>query len=492
MNRLDVERFLSKLANLRVLVVGDLMLDEYLWCDTERISPEAPVPVVDIQREDVRLGGAGNVINNLRTLGVQTVAASVLGDDENGARLSAMLEEREISPDGLVVVTGRKTACKTRILASNQQVLRVDRESREWVTPEVEQQLFDYIVSIANDVQAFLVSDYQKGVLTESLLQKIITLGRSLNVPVVVDPKGDNYHKYRGATLITPNRKEAQVAARQVFKDEAGLIAVGKQLQKQLDLEALIMTRSEEGMSVFSRDGRHLCLPTQAREVFDVSGAGDTVMTVLGLGLAGGLCLQEAAEVANIAAGIVVGKIGTSTVTTQEILAEVSTREAHTDQKILSCEDLVRLLRQQKPDLRTVVFTNGCFDLLHVGHVKYLQAARRLGDLLILGLNSDESIKRLKGPSRPLIAQDERAHILAALHCVDYVVLFDEDTPLELIRALRPDILVKGGDYTPESVVGKEMVESWGGRVELIQFVDGKSTTGIIDKILSQYAEERE
>jgi D-beta-D-heptose 7-phosphate kinase/D-beta-D-heptose 1-phosphate adenosyltransferase len=481
------EQFLANLPQIRALVVGDLMLDVYLWCSTERISPEAPVPIVDIRREDIRLGGAGNVISNLRALGAQVMVASVLGDDDNGLQLRGMLEELEIPTAGLVTVPGRTTARKTRILASNQQVLRVDRESREWITPSFEQQLVDYIAAHAQDLQVILVSDYQKGVLTESLLQAIIELGRSRAIPVIVDPKGDDYRKYRGATLITPNRKEAQTAAHRPIVDEESLVAAGRQLREQLDLDALVMTRSEEGMSIFTRDGEHTRLPTRAKEVFDVSGAGDTVMTMFGLGLASGLSIRQSAEVANVAAGVVVGKVGTSTLTAREILAEVSLREAHTVQKIVSRETLTRLLARQPDERRTLVFTNGCFDLLHVGHVKYLQAARKLGDLLVLGLNSDASIRRLKGPNRPLITEDERAHILAALSCVDFVTVFDEDTPLQLIEALRPDILVKGGDYAPDEVVGKQLVESWGGRVELIRFVDGRSTSKIIEKILQSY-----
>ncbi len=484
------EHFLAGLPQITALVVGDLMLDEYLWCSTDRISPEAPVPVVDIRREDLRLGGAGNVISNLRALGAQVLAAGVLGDDDSGLRLRAMLDDLAIATTCLATVPGRTTARKTRILASNQQVLRVDRESREWITPECEQQLVEAIAGRIGEVQVILVSDYQKGLLTDTLLQDIIRLGRAHAIPVIVDPKGDDYRKYHGATLITPNRKEAQAAAHCTISDEASLVAVGRQLREQMDLDALVMTRSEEGMSIFTRDGQHTCLATRAREVFDVSGAGDTVMTMFGLALASGLSMHEAAEAANVAAGIVVGKVGTSTVTAREILAEVSLREGHSDRKIVSRETLVRQIPRQRSGQSRVVFTNGCFDLLHVGHVKYLQAARQLGDLLVLGLNSDASIRRLKGPNRPLIAQDERAHILAALHCIDYVVIFDEDTPLELIEALRPDILVKGGDYTPEGVVGKDLVESWGGRVELIQFVEGRSTTGIVEKILRRFGEE--
>ena len=487
MNRPEVESFLSRLGSVRALVIGDLMLDEYVWGKTERISPEAPVQVVDVAREDLRLGGAGNVINNLVTLGCQVHVASVLGDDDDGRRLRRMLMEKGVVADGVLLAPGRTTSRKTRILASNQQMLRIDRESREPISPDQEGQLAAYVAMTAGDCQVILISDYLKGVLTEGLLQRIIALGREKGVPVVVDPKGKDYRKYRGATLLTPNRKEAQTASGITIMDETSLNMAGRKLRESLGLEALVLTRSEEGMSLFFRDGQGMHLPTEAREVYDVSGAGDTVLAVLGVGLGGGLALEEAARLSNVAAGIVVGKVGTSTVTPEEILEVVGRLHQDTDLKIKQRDALKLLLDDRRGRGKTIVFTNGCFDLLHVGHVKYLQKARQLGDLLVLGLNSDASIRRLKGPKRPLIGQEERAHILAALDCIDYVVIFDEDTPLELITALRPHILVKGGDYTPEGVVGKEIVESYGGRVELIQFVDGRSTSNIIDKILQEY-----
>jgi D-beta-D-heptose 7-phosphate kinase/D-beta-D-heptose 1-phosphate adenosyltransferase len=304
---------------------------------------------------------------------------------------------------------------------------------------------------------------------------------------VVVDPKGTDYRKYRGATILTPNRKEAQAATGISIVDEASLQQAGRKLCDELDIEALVMTRSEEGMSLFFRDGREMHLPTEAREVFDVSGAGDTVLAVIGAGLAAGLTLENAARLSNLAAGIVVGKVGTSTVDRHEILDAVGRLHQDTDRKIHLRQELARTLANRRTQGQVVVFTNGCFDLLHVGHIKYLQAARDLGDMLVLGLNSDASIRRLKGPKRPLIGQEERAHILAALGCIDYVVIFDEDTPYELIDTLRPDILVKGGDYAIDDVVGRDLVESWGGRVELVRFVDGKSTSTLIDRILEAY-----
>ncbi len=487
MNRLAAERFLETVDQLRVLVIGDLMIDEYLWGKVERISPEAPVQVVEVRLEELRLGGAGNVINNLVALGAKVQVVSALGDDADGRLLRNLLAEQEVDTRGILLVADRVTSRKTRVLANNQQIVRIDRETRVEISADMEQRLAEQIRAALPACQVLLISDYLKGVLSERLLQEIIAAARDAGVPVVVDPKGSDYSKYRGATALTPNRKEAQAASGTTIADKTSLCRAGQKLCSDLGLEALVLTRSEEGMSLFYRNGSELHLPTEAREVFDVSGAGDTVLALIGLGLAGGLPLADAARLANLAAGIVVGKVGTSTVNAEEILEAFGRQHLDADSKIHERKALASLLAARRVPGQKVVFTNGCFDLLHVGHVKYLQAARKLGDLLVLGLNTDASIRRLKGPKRPLIGEDERAHILAALDCVDYVVLFDEDTPSDLIRTLRPDILVKGADYTPEGVVGKDLVESWGGRVELIQFVDGKSTTNIIEKILQSY-----
>ncbi len=489
MKRLDIDQLIAGIGSLRFLVVGDLMLDEYLWGAADRISPEAPVQVIDVRREDLRLGGAGNVLNNLADIGAQVQVVSVLGDDEDGERINAILSRKGIDTSGILQAENRKTSRKTRVLASNQQILRIDRETTTPIDAALEQRVIDHVTSVVQDFDAILLSDYQKGVLTDSVLKEIIRIGREKGLPVLVDPKGSDFTKYRGATLLTPNRKEAQLAAGCSITDKPSLLEAGHRLRSELELDALVLTRSEEGMSIFKADGSELHLPTQAREVFDVSGAGDTVLSYLGIGLAHGLCLEEAGKLANMAAGIVVAKVGTSTVRADELRA-ASGASLGFDRKIKDRHALKDVLHSTAMRDKAVVFTNGCFDLLHVGHVKYLQKARQLGDLLVLGLNSDDSIRRLKGPRRPLIGEEERAHILAALDCIDYVVLFDEDTPLELISLLKPTVLVKGGDYTPEGVVGKDIVESYGGRVELIQFVDGKSTTNIIEKIMAQYREE--
>lgn len=490
MDRSAAESLFARAANLRCLVVGDLILDEYLWGKTERISPEAPVQVVDVLREDLRLGGAGNVANNLLALGCRVSVASVIGQDENGWALVKTFNQLGIQTDGILQEPERRTGRKTRVLAANQQIVRIDRESREPLSDAPETQFCDWLRTHLGDYDVVLVSDYLKGVLTHQVLRTVMTTARQHRIPVLVDPKGNDYRKYRGATVLTPNRKETEVASGIPVRCQATLQEAASILMATVELENLLVTRSEEGMTLFTANGETVHIPTVAREVYDVTGAGDTVLALLAFGVAGGLELAEAARLANLAAGIAVGKLGTSVVTPAEIIAALAASHRDSDGKIKSRDVLATIIEQERHKDRQVVFTNGCFDLLHVGHVKYLQAARRLGDLLVLGLNSDASVRRLKGPRRPLIGEDERAHLLAALDCIDYVCLFDEDTPLELIAALKPDILVKGGDYTPEGVVGKELVEAYGGRVELIPFVDGKSTTTIIEKVLERYSEE--
>ncbi len=485
----QLEGKLRQLSAPKLLVIGDLMLDEYLSGRSERISPEAPVPVVEISRQELRLGGAGNVMHNLRALGCEVVSVGFVGEDSDGAELRKLLELIGVTTSGLLPLQSRQTTRKTRILSNHQQMLRIDREQIAELSPEEGRALLEQAETSVAGCQAILLSDYQKGILTPDVVQGLIALGRRLGIPVVIDPKGRDYTKYQGASLLTPNRKEAELATGIAIVDEQSLQLAGRTLLKSCELESLVLTRSEEGMSIFTAETQNH-LATEAREVFDVTGAGDTVMALLGFGIAAGLDVNDAAFLANIGAGIVVAKVGTSTVSCDELLLELRRRAQNDGGKITSAELLAPELLIEKGRGRKVVFTNGCFDLLHVGHVKYLQKARALGDLLVLGLNSDASIQRLKGEKRPLIGQEERAHILAALDCIDYLVIFEEDTPYVLIEQLRPDILVKGGDYLPEEVVGKEIVESYGGRVELISFVDGKSTTNIIEKILQQYSEE--
>jgi D-beta-D-heptose 7-phosphate kinase / D-beta-D-heptose 1-phosphate adenosyltransferase len=489
-DRTTVETLFAHIAQIRCLVVGDLMLDEYLWGKAERISPEAPVQVVDVIREELRLGGAGNVVHNLAALGAQVSVCSVVGDDQNGRELLGRFCHHHIDTRAIFLDPDRRTSRKTRVVAAHQQIVRIDRESREALPAAVEQQLCDWIVAHAGEYMVIVLSDYNKGVLTPAVIASAISAAAAVGIPVLVDPKGTDFTRYGGATLLTPNRKEAEAASGISITDAASLARAADIIISATCLQYLLITRSEEGMSLFSREGEIIHIPTVAREVFDVSGAGDTVLATLAIGIASGFSMAESARLANIAAGIAVGKLGTSIVTPQEIIDVVSLAHKDSHAKIKSLEVLSPLIAAEKNRGKRIVFTNGCFDLLHAGHVKYLQKARALGDLLVLGLNSDASVRRLKGPKRPLIDQDERAHLMAALDCIDYVIIFDEDTPLELITALKPHILAKGGDYSLDGVVGREVVESYGGRVELISFVDGKSTTNIIERILELYSTE--
>jgi D-beta-D-heptose 7-phosphate kinase / D-beta-D-heptose 1-phosphate adenosyltransferase len=488
MDRKDVESIFTRARNVRTLIVGDLMLDEYLWGKADRISPEAPVQVVDVNREDLRLGGAGNVANNVAAFGCRVFICSVIGGDENAAHLRRVFSERGVDVSGVLEDPSRMTSKKTRVLASNQQIVRIDRETRGDITVDMEESILAFVRDPSHAWDIILVSDYGKGVLTSRVLSGVIAFARESGIPVIVDPKGSDFSKYRGATIITPNRKEAETASRIPILDDESLDRAASFLLKEGEYDALLVTRSAEGMSLFPRGREAVHIPTVAREVYDVTGAGDTVVAALGLGLACGAGFVEASRLANVAAGIAVGKVGTSIVFPEEIIGSIRHEHPDSDNKIKNLDTLVDVIEGEKRKGRRVAFTNGCFDLLHVGHVKYLQKARTYGDLLVLGLNSDASVRRLKGEKRPLIGQSERAHILAALDCIDYVVIFDEDTPIRLLESLRPDVLVKGGDYTPDRVVGKDLVESYGGRVELVDFVDGKSTTNIIDKILQNYS----
>jgi D-beta-D-heptose 7-phosphate kinase/D-beta-D-heptose 1-phosphate adenosyltransferase len=489
MDRKNIESLFSRIGDIRCLVIGDLMLDEYLWGKAERISPEAPVQVVDVQREELRLGGAGNVANNLAALGARVTVCSVIGADENGTALLNACNHRDVNVDAVFRDPTRRTSRKTRVVAAHQQIVRIDRESREPLASGAEEQICGWIAANAGRFNVILLSDYQKGVLTKRVIECSLAAARPNAVPILVDPKGTDFSRYHGVTILTPNRREAEAASGVDIRDLGSLERAATAIMGTTGVKHLLITRSEEGMSLFSQGNDPLHIPTVAREVFDVSGAGDTVLASLAVGMAAGMDMGEAARLANMAAGISVGKLGTSTVSPDEIISSVAHSHSDSDTKIKNLDVLTAIIDSEKSRGKRVVFTNGCFDLLHAGHVKYLQKARSLGDLLVLGLNSDASVRRLKGAKRPLIGEEERAHIMAALDSIDYVVIFDEDTPLNLITQLKPDILAKGGDYTREGVVGREVVEAYGGRVELVTFVDGKSTTNIIERVLERYTQ---
>jgi D-beta-D-heptose 7-phosphate kinase/D-beta-D-heptose 1-phosphate adenosyltransferase len=465
-------------AHPRILVIGDLMIDHYLWGGCERISPEAPVQVVDITRETTVLGGAGNVINNLISLGADVCVGGVIGDDENGEELRAMLQYIGVDAAGLVIQGGRKTSKKSRIIASNQQILRYDKESKEAIATVSERKIVSHVIDVIDSCDIVILSDYGKGVITEAVAGGVIAAAKLAGKKVLVDPKGKDYRKYRGAYLLTPNKKEASEATGIVINDDSSLRQALLSLKKTCDLECSMITLSEDGIAIYDESMRRF--PTVAKEVYDVTGAGDTVIASLSYALASGLSIDEAAPFANHAAAVVVGKIGSATVTLDEIdTYESSLHQSSSDAHIKSRDEITSIAQRLKAEGKSVVFTNGCFDILHVGHVKYLQEAKSYGDVLIVGLNSDSSVRALKGPTRPVNLESDRAYILAALESVDYVVMFSDETPYELIKNIAPDILVKGGDYEGKVVVGAEFAKE----LRLVQFVDGKSTTATIARI---------
>ncbi len=467
-----------KEAKPNILVVGDLMIDHYLWGSCERISPEAPVQVVDIQKETTVLGGAGNVVNNLKALGANVSVSSVMGDDDNGKELVKMLHAIDVDTKNLIIEEKRKTSKKSRVIAVSQQVLRYDKESKNNISKESTQKILESLADTIAMYDAVILSDYGKGVLTEELSEGIIALAKKHNVKVLVDPKGKDFSKYRGAYLLTPNKKEAVLATGIDIKDEGSLKKALLKLKNECDLDVSLITLSEEGIATYEKEVK--IFPTVAKEVFDVTGAGDTVIASIAFALSVGKSLEETAAFANLAAGVVVGKIGSATVTIDEIEDyEASLHKSTSDAHIKSFEEIDKIVQRYKKNGKKIVFTNGCFDILHVGHVKYLQIAKSFGDVLIVGLNSDASVSRLKGPSRPVNQAEDRAYLLAALEAVDFVVPFEADTPYELIKMIEPDVLVKGGDYEGKEVVGTEFA----GELKLVDFVDGKSTTKTIEKI---------
>ncbi len=470
-----MQRLESKEPN--ILVVGDLMIDHYLWGGCERISPEAPVQVVDIAKETTVLGGAGNVINNLVSLGAKVSVAGVIGDDENGDELLQMLHVIGVDTDALTVQNGRKTSKKSRIIAANQQILRYDQESKNDISDASVNNILDSLEDMSR-FDIVILSDYAKGLLRDNLSSGIIKKAREKDIKVLVDPKGTDYSKYKGAHLLTPNKKEAIEATKIDIVDDESLKDALLWLKNECELDRSMITLSEDGIAIYDDGVKRF--PTVAREVFDVTGAGDTVIASLAFALSGGMSIDDSAKFANLAAGVVVGKIGSATVTLDEILTyESSLHQSSSDAHIKSFDEIEHIVNYCRSNSNRIVFTNGCFDILHVGHVKYLQEAKSYGDILIVGLNSDKSVRELKGPSRPVNGEDDRAYILAALDAVDYVVKFSDDTPYELIKMIAPDILVKGGDYEGKEVVGTEFAKE----LKLVKFVDGKSTTKTIEKI---------
>jgi D-beta-D-heptose 7-phosphate kinase/D-beta-D-heptose 1-phosphate adenosyltransferase len=474
-------------GQIKVLVVGDLMIDRYIIGDVDRISPEAPVPVLRHAQRYERPGGAANVAMNLAGLGCQAFLAGFWGGDAEQGELAGLLGRAGVDTLG-VVSSARPTISKTRIVGRNQQLLRLDIESRD-DAPAVEmERLQQRAVGLVDKVHAVILSDYAKGALTTGLCEAVIRAARAAGVPILADPKTPDFSKYSGATAICPNLHELSVATGIDSHRTEVLLAAARTQMIEHDFQYMVVTMSEKGISLLRPPAPGVPAtfhsPARAREVFDVSGAGDTVIATLAASLAGGLGIETAIELANLAAGIVVGKIGTVPIAHHELISKLTPSSGNTaDDKVLDLERLKLRIANWRESGESIVFTNGCFDILHVGHITLLEQCRRFGSKLVLGLNADGSISRLKGPTRPIVGQAERARVMAALAAVDAVVLFEEDTPLELIRAIKPDVLVKGGDYSVETVVGHEEVIAAGGRVEIVPTVEGFSTTNIVKKL---------
>lgn len=486
---------LTNTGNVKVAVIGDFMLDKYVWGEVQRISQEAPIPILNVTYEDIRPGGTGNVVNNLVKLGAVVYGCGVVGDDHAGETLINEIYKLKTDVSGIFKDKTRTTTVKTRMMGhlqsagkGVQQLLRVDYENRHKVSHEIEDKIFEYLQKIAPDCNIFIISDMDKGLLTERVCKVVKDLSAKYSIPVVVDPKlGGDYSIYKGFTAITPNRYETELATNIKIADIDSLKKAGKILINLLRMEYVLITIDKDGMFLYRKNGDYNLIHTLPKEVNDVSGAGDVVISVLGYLIGGGKSADDAACIANVAAGIKVAKIGAVPVSRDEILRELMRRHDPLNNKIKNIDELMEILNGHRKKGDRIVFTNGCFDLLHVGHIEYFKFSRLQGGVFVVGLNSDKSVSMLKGANRPIVSENDRAKLLAALEDVNYVTLFDETTPENLIKMIRPDVLVKGEDWRDAGVVGREFVESYGGKVVLAPLVKGISTSNIVSRIVEKH-----
>ena len=479
--KMDVD--FAKFSECRLLVIGDLMIDEYLWGDVERISAEAPVQIVSVSHEEENLGGCGNVVNNLVALGARVSAAGVVGTGANGNLVLEKFKKLGVDTRGVIQDSGRPTTRKTRVIAGHQHVLRIDRETQKDISAAVLKALVQKANEIIPEVDVVLVSDYGKGVITRSLLKELIPTAKAHGKIIIADPKGLDFTKYAGVNIITPNKKEAGLAQGIDIVDESTLLAVGAGILKNSDIEKVLITLGKDGMILIESDKPPFKITAEARQVYDVSGAGDTVIATLGLGLACGLSIEKAVTLANTAAGLVVGKVGTATITRSELTDASTEGYDMSTRKQVGLDQIETLANNLKKHGKKIVLTNGCFDLLHAGHIMFFSAAKQRGDVLVVALDDDAGVTKLKGPGRPVIRAKERVQIISALDVVDYVVIFSGAELKDLIQTLRPDVLAKGSNYKTEEVYGHEIVEGLGGRVVLIPINEEFSSTRIINNI---------
>jgi len=466
---------LNHYPRLSILVVGDVMLDHYIQADVERTSPEAPVAVASVRSEDYVLGGAANVAANVKAMGANVILAGIAGRDGSADMICSLLEKKGISSRLLFRDPARPTTLKTRILSRGQQIIRIDREENIPPGSKIHQKMFQAICKSSRNISGVIISDYAKGVCTPDLIQSLLRFMRGKKIPVLCDPKGQDFSRYRGVDVLTPNFKETQEAAGVSITDEASLKKAAQKILRITQAKALVVTRGGNGVSLFIPRKTPLHIPAHAREVYDVTGAGDTFISHFALALFSGCSFPQAVEMGNFASAISVTKLGVAVVTPEELASFIRMESFSTKRK--TPEELQEIVKRLKTAGKKVVFTNGCFDLIHIGHIKFLQAARQLGDSLIVGINTDASVRRIKGEGRPLISETERADLLSALHFVDYVVLFDETTPKPLLHALKPDILVKGKNLRLEQIVGYDIVKKYGGEVYRLPFFDSISTS---------------
>lgn len=459
----------------RILVIGDIMIDHYIWGKCSRISPEAPVQVIDVEKETTLLGGSGNVINNVVAFGADAEVISVIGDDKSGKVIVDLLNHLNLKTF-LITEQKRKTTIKTRLIASHQQVVRFDQEENTDISEDSQIDVINYLIRNINNCDIVLLSDYSKGMLPKDLTIRIIEIARHNNKKVLVDPKGPDFSKYFGAYLLKANLLEAMEATGINIMDDDSLTTAIKMLKNELDLELSLITLGERGIAYY--DNELVIEAAVVKETIDVTGAGDTVLAALGVSLCVGCTIRDAVSFANKAASIVVGKLGSATVTVEDIVTLDHSKNSYAKNKVFEIDELKEIVLSLKRKGKKIVFTNGCFDILHVGHLIYLQKARGFGDVLIVGMNSDISVKINKGSTRPINNQVDRAAILSALEYIDYVVIFESTTPLDLVKELRPDVLVKGGDYKDKHVIGQEFVEE----VKIVDYVEGKSSSDLIDR----------
>jgi len=477
---------ISKFNQCHLLVVGDLMLDEYVWGEVDRISPEAPVQIVAVKNEDYALGGSGNVVNNIAALGAKVTVAGVIGSGSNGQLMLQMFQQIGVDTAGIFQEPDRPTTKKTRIIAANQHVIRIDRETKTSISDTTLEKLADFIENKIPAVDVILISDYGKGLITNTLLARLAATARKHNKIAIADPKGLDFSKYSGVSVLTPNQKEASLASGIEITDESSLTEAGHKIMQIAGIDKLLITCGQDGMVFIRPNKAPYRISAKARQVYDVSGAGDTVLAVLGLAIAAGESLESGMALANTAAGIVVGKVGTATVSRQELLSTLQPSDDDNRSKLKRLSELAALRKELKKQNKRLVMTNGCFDLLHTGHIVLFSASKQLGDILVVAIDDDDSVKALKGPGRPVISAKERVRILSALDAVDYVVVFSSDDLESLIKILRPDVLTKGSNYTTEEVFGREIVEQLGGQVALIPVTENISSTSIINNIKKQ------